>query len=77
MATDIFSDMCTAALSDSEENENPTWGDVSQDSRQARWMNFWNMLAAQLGKSSQWGIDFSCCAQTENYKSEVKSIVKI
>eukprot|EP00063_Salmo_salar_P050053 XP_014024888.1 PREDICTED: guanine nucleotide exchange factor DBS-like isoform X10 [Salmo salar] len=31
--TDIFSDMCTAALSDSEENENPTWGDVSQDSR--------------------------------------------
>uniref|UniRef100_A0A673WRC3 Guanine nucleotide exchange factor DBS-like n=1 Tax=Salmo trutta TaxID=8032 RepID=A0A673WRC3_SALTR len=32
-AGDIFSDMCTAALSDSEENENPTWGDVSQDSR--------------------------------------------
>ncbi|XP_041704852.1 guanine nucleotide exchange factor DBS isoform X2 [Coregonus clupeaformis] len=31
--TDIFSDMCTAALSDSEENENPTCGDVSQDSR--------------------------------------------
>ncbi|XP_031689254.1 guanine nucleotide exchange factor DBS isoform X11 [Oncorhynchus kisutch] len=31
--TDIFSDMCTAALSDSEENENPRWGDVSQDSR--------------------------------------------
>ncbi|CAB1331900.1 unnamed protein product [Coregonus sp. 'balchen'] len=32
-AGDIFSDMCTAALSDSEENENPTCGDVSQDSR--------------------------------------------
>uniref|UniRef100_A0A674EJQ3 Guanine nucleotide exchange factor DBS-like n=1 Tax=Salmo trutta TaxID=8032 RepID=A0A674EJQ3_SALTR len=31
--TDIFSDMCTAALSDSEENETSTWGDVSQESR--------------------------------------------
>ncbi|XP_076579139.1 guanine nucleotide exchange factor DBS isoform X6 [Chaetodon auriga] len=30
---DIFSDLCTAALSDSEENEASTWGDVSQDSR--------------------------------------------
>ncbi|XP_034562698.1 guanine nucleotide exchange factor DBS [Notolabrus celidotus] len=30
---DIFSDMCTAALSDSDENEASTWGDVSQDSR--------------------------------------------
>ncbi|KAE8293842.1 Guanine nucleotide exchange factor DBS DBL's big sister [Larimichthys crocea] len=30
--TDIFSDLCTAALSDSEENEASTWGDVSQDS---------------------------------------------
>ncbi|XP_074525301.1 guanine nucleotide exchange factor DBS isoform X6 [Halichoeres trimaculatus] len=29
---DIFSDMCTAALSDSDENEASTWGDVSQDS---------------------------------------------
>ncbi|CAK6969728.1 guanine nucleotide exchange factor DBS isoform X8 [Scomber scombrus] len=29
----IFSDLCTAALSDSEENEASTWGDVSQDSR--------------------------------------------
>ncbi|XP_019132304.1 guanine nucleotide exchange factor DBS isoform X2 [Larimichthys crocea] len=29
---DIFSDLCTAALSDSEENEASTWGDVSQDS---------------------------------------------
>ncbi|XP_071201626.1 guanine nucleotide exchange factor DBS isoform X7 [Salvelinus alpinus] len=28
--TDIFSDMCTAALSDSEENETSMWGDVSQ-----------------------------------------------
>lgn len=33
MDTDIFSDLCTAALSDSEEEENSTWGDVSQDSR--------------------------------------------
>ncbi|XP_029488645.2 guanine nucleotide exchange factor DBS-like isoform X5 [Oncorhynchus nerka] len=31
--TDIFSDMCTAALSDSEDNETSTWGDVSQESR--------------------------------------------
>ncbi|XP_067454067.1 guanine nucleotide exchange factor DBS isoform X1 [Thunnus thynnus] len=30
---DIFSDLCTAALSDSDENEASTWGDVSQDSR--------------------------------------------
>ncbi|XP_060887382.1 guanine nucleotide exchange factor DBS [Labrus mixtus] len=30
---DIFSDLCTAALSDSDENEANTWGDVSQDSR--------------------------------------------
>ncbi|XP_051803529.1 guanine nucleotide exchange factor DBS isoform X1 [Acanthochromis polyacanthus] len=29
---DIFSDLCTAALSDSDENEASTWGDVSQDS---------------------------------------------
>uniref|UniRef100_A0A3Q3E4T7 MCF.2 cell line derived transforming sequence-like 2 n=1 Tax=Labrus bergylta TaxID=56723 RepID=A0A3Q3E4T7_9LABR len=27
----IFSDLCTAALSDSDENEASTWGDVSQD----------------------------------------------
>lgn len=32
METDIFSDLCTAALSDSE-NEASTWGDVSQDSK--------------------------------------------
>lgn len=32
METDIFSDLCTAALSDSDENEASTWGDVSQDS---------------------------------------------
>ncbi|KAM3876022.1 guanine nucleotide exchange factor DBS [Diretmus argenteus] len=31
--TDIFSDLCTAALSDSDDNEASTWGDVSQDSR--------------------------------------------
>ncbi|XP_010870254.2 guanine nucleotide exchange factor DBS isoform X4 [Esox lucius] len=31
--TDIFSDMCTAALSDSEENENSTRGHLTQDSR--------------------------------------------
>ena len=30
---DIFSDLCTAALSDSDDNEASTWGDVSQDSR--------------------------------------------
>ncbi|KAM7012947.1 guanine nucleotide exchange factor DBS isoform 1-T1 [Tautogolabrus adspersus] len=30
---DIFSDLCTAALSDSDGNEASTWGDVSQDSR--------------------------------------------
>ncbi|XP_028259174.1 guanine nucleotide exchange factor DBS isoform X1 [Parambassis ranga] len=30
---DIFSDLCTAALSDSDENEASTWGDVSQDSK--------------------------------------------
>ncbi|XP_074492961.1 guanine nucleotide exchange factor DBS isoform X3 [Sebastes fasciatus] len=30
---DIFSDLCTAALSDSDDNEVSTWGDVSQDSR--------------------------------------------
>ncbi|CAL1593114.1 unnamed protein product [Knipowitschia caucasica] len=29
---DIFSDMCTAALSDSDENEASTWGDVSEGS---------------------------------------------
>ncbi|XP_034091469.1 guanine nucleotide exchange factor DBS isoform X7 [Gymnodraco acuticeps] len=29
---DIFSDLCTAVLSDSDENEASTWGDVSQDS---------------------------------------------
>ncbi|XP_047192828.1 guanine nucleotide exchange factor DBS isoform X6 [Scophthalmus maximus] len=29
---DIFSDLCTAALSDLEENEARTWGNVSQDS---------------------------------------------
>uniref|UniRef100_A0A8C5B3L0 MCF.2 cell line derived transforming sequence-like 2 n=1 Tax=Gadus morhua TaxID=8049 RepID=A0A8C5B3L0_GADMO len=29
---DIFSDLCTAALSDSDDNEASTWGDVSQDS---------------------------------------------
>ncbi|KAL3046895.1 hypothetical protein OYC64_021171 [Pagothenia borchgrevinki] len=29
---DIFSDLCTAILSDSDENEASTWGDVSQDS---------------------------------------------
>ncbi|XP_074492969.1 guanine nucleotide exchange factor DBS isoform X11 [Sebastes fasciatus] len=29
----IFSDLCTAALSDSDDNEVSTWGDVSQDSR--------------------------------------------
>ncbi|XP_073332185.1 guanine nucleotide exchange factor DBS [Pagrus major] len=31
--TDIFSDLCTAALSDSDDNEASTWGEVSQDSR--------------------------------------------
>lgn len=31
--SDIFSDLCTAALSDSDENEASTWGDVSQDSK--------------------------------------------
>uniref|UniRef100_A0A3Q0R5W7 MCF.2 cell line derived transforming sequence-like 2 n=1 Tax=Amphilophus citrinellus TaxID=61819 RepID=A0A3Q0R5W7_AMPCI len=31
-ASEIFSDLCTAALSDSE-NEASTWGDVSQDSK--------------------------------------------
>ncbi|XP_062306986.1 guanine nucleotide exchange factor DBS [Osmerus eperlanus] len=31
--TDIFSDLCTAALSDSDDNDTSTWGDVSQDSR--------------------------------------------
>ncbi|KAM7410631.1 hypothetical protein PAMA_001864 [Pampus argenteus] len=30
---DIFSDLCTAALSDSDENGASTWGEVSQDSR--------------------------------------------
>ena len=30
---DIFSDLCTAALSDSDETEASTWGEVSQDSR--------------------------------------------
>ncbi|XP_046892989.1 guanine nucleotide exchange factor DBS-like isoform X4 [Hypomesus transpacificus] len=30
---DIFSDLCTAALSDSDDNDASTWGDVSQDSR--------------------------------------------
>ena len=30
--SDIFSDLCTAILSDSDENEASTWGDVSQDS---------------------------------------------
>ncbi|XP_067085567.1 probable guanine nucleotide exchange factor MCF2L2 [Osmerus mordax] len=30
---DIFSDLCTAALSDSDDNDTSTWGDVSQDSR--------------------------------------------
>ncbi|XP_029989114.1 guanine nucleotide exchange factor DBS isoform X1 [Sphaeramia orbicularis] len=29
---DIFSDLCTAALSDSDGNEASTWGDVSEDS---------------------------------------------
>ncbi|KAM6938892.1 guanine nucleotide exchange factor DBS [Lycodopsis pacificus] len=29
----IFSDLCTAALSDSDDNQASTWGDVSQDSR--------------------------------------------
>ncbi|XP_040896128.1 guanine nucleotide exchange factor DBS isoform X1 [Toxotes jaculatrix] len=30
---DIFTDLCTAALSDSDETEASTWGSVSQDSR--------------------------------------------
>lgn len=30
MGSDIFSDLCTAALSDSDENEASTWGEVSE-----------------------------------------------
>lgn len=33
VSADVFSDLCTAALSDSEDNDGSTWGNVSQDSR--------------------------------------------